>query len=77
MNEVEALLGFVKSLRRYDPQDDMKVLNRAIEAVADAKDCKEIVDGVCHLDGGDRCTCRHAAERVLVIAHDKQEGRFP
>jgi hypothetical protein len=54
-----------------------RALVDAIDAVADATECGDMQDGVCHLDKQNLCRCRDLAEQVLNIAWDaEREAQF-
>jgi hypothetical protein len=65
-------LGFTRSLQGRRPDDDMAVLIAAIDAVADATECGDMQDGVCHLDKKNLCRCRDAAEKVMGITLERE-----
>jgi hypothetical protein len=70
-------LGFTRSLQGRRPDDDMAVLIAAIDAVAEATECGDMQDGVCHLDKKNECKCRDLAERVMGITLDaEREAQF-
>jgi hypothetical protein len=69
--------AFTRGLQGRRPDDDMAVLIAAIDAVAEATECGDMQDGVCHLDKKNECKCRDLAERVMGITLDaEREAQF-
>jgi hypothetical protein len=67
-------LGFTRGLQ---PDHQHRALVYAIDAVADATECGDMQDGVCHLDRKNECRCRDAAERVRDITlKAEREAKF-